>query len=219
MKKIIAVVMAVAVMATLGIVAFAEATSDPVDDGTPDEPLPPSDEESAEEKTEDTVGINLDEALSKLMSAPFWATVTTVLASLVGCIALFKNKLAAITSSIGKTATTEHLTKQTGSLAKEIKKELGEKTERISNDITAMMDNYKLMLTCFTIFIESAKINANAKKEILDRLTGVKGVSDSVAETVAEALKAIEEANAAEPVVETPKTDAALAETPAMLLG
>ena len=209
MKKIFAIIMTVAVLATIGVVAFAETTAEPAD------PLP-----EVSEPSEDTAG-KVDAFLAAVGSGTFWTTTVSILATLAGCIALFKNRFSQITASIGKTATAEHLTKQTGTLAAEIKKALGEKTDKISGDISAMMENYRLMLTCFTIFIESAKINANAKKEILDRLTGVKGVSDNVAETVTEALKAIEEANAAEPPVETPKTDAALAETetPAMLLG
>lgn len=195
MKKIFAVIMAVAVLSTLGIVIYAETGAELVD------PLPePS--KGAEGK--------IDAFLTAVGSGAFWTTTVSILATLAGCIALFKNRFTQITNSIGKTATAEHLTKQTGTLAMEIKKALGEKTDKISGDISAMMENYRLMLTCFTIFIESAKINANAKKEILDRLTGVKSVSDNVSETVTEALKAIEEANAAEPPVETPKTDAAL---------
>lgn len=207
MKRIFILMLTVAVIATLGIVAFAEDTVETV------EPLP-----EASAPAEESDG---DALVNAIGSGTFWANTISILATLVGCIALFKNRFAQITASIDKTATAEHLTKQTGTLAVEIKKALGEKTDKISGDITAMMENYRLMLTCFTVFIESARINANAKKEILDRLTGVKSVSDNVAESVAEALKAIEEANAAEPPVETPKTDAALSETetPAMLLG
>lgn len=207
MKKILIIVLALIVASTLGIVVAAEASSDPVDVG--DDPT-----ENTEENTE-----GVDVVLAAVGSGTFWTTTVSILATLAGCIAVFKNKFTQITASIGKTATAEHLTAQTGSLATEIKKALGEKTDKISGDISAMLDNYKLLLTCFTIFIESAKINPNAKKEILDHLTGVKGVSDNIAETVTDALKAIEEANAAEPVIETPKTDAALANTPTMLLG
>lgn len=207
MKKILIITLALIVASTLGIVVSAEASSDPVDVGD-DQP------ENTEENTE-----GVDVLIAAVGSGTFWTTTVSILATLAGCIAIFKNKFTQITASIGKTATADHLIKQTGSLAAEIKTALGEKTEKISGDISAMLDNYKLMLTCFTIFIESAKINPNAKKEILDHLTGVKGVSDNISETVTEALKAIEEANAAEPVIETPKTDAALANTPTMLLG
>lgn len=205
MKKIIAIVMTVAVLATLGVIAFAETTAEPVD------PLP---EESAPVEgapvTEDEKSEKLDTFMEAVGSGTFWTTAVSILATLAGCIALFKNKFEQITAKIGKAATADHLTAQVGSLADEIKKTLGDRTEAISGNITAMMDDYKLLLTCFTIFIESAKINANAKKEILDRLTGIKAISDNVTEDVAEALEAIKEANAAEPPVLTPKTDKAL---------
>lgn len=206
MKRILIIALAVIVAATLGIVVAAETSSDPVDVG--DDPVP-----------EEVESEGVDVLLAAVGSGTFWTTAVSILATLAGCIAMFKNKFTQITASIGKTATAEHLTAQTGNLATEIKKALGEKTDKISGDISAMLDNYKLLLTCFTVFVESAKINTNAKKEILDYLTGVKSISDNVAETVADALKAIEEANAAEPVIETPKTDAAISNSQTMILG
>ena len=206
MKRILIIALAIVVAATLGIVVAAETSSDPVDVG--DDPAP------EEVETE-----GVDVLLAAVGSGTFWTTSVSILATLAGCIAMFKNKFTQITASIGKTATAEHLTAQTGNLATEIKKALGEKTDKISGDISAMLDNYKLLLTCFTVFVESAKINTNAKKEILDYLTGVKSISDNVAKTVADALKAIEEANAAEPVIETPKTDAAISNSQTMILG
>lgn len=208
MKRIFLIALLFAVIATLGFVAFAEELDSPVEPLTEGAtPLTGEEEKS-------------DVFLNTVISAPFWTTAVSILATLAGCIALFKNRFTQITNSIDKTATTDHLTKQTGNLAMEIKKALGEKTDKISGDIKAMMENYRLMLTCFTIFIESAKINPNAKKEILDHLTGVKGISENVAETITAALNSIEEANAAEPPVLTPKTDEALANSalPTMLL-
>ncbi len=218
MKKLIIITLVFAIFAAFGAIAYAEGTSDeefsPVGDTTEGTETPTETTETTEED-----GEGVADMLSGVLAAPFWATAVSILATLAGCVAIFKNKFSQITAGIGNAATRELLTAQTGSLASEIKTALGERTEKISGDITAMLDNYKLLLTCFTVFIESAKINNNAKKEILNYLTGVKGVSDNVTETVTEALKAIEEANAAEPVIETPKTDAALANTPTMLLG
>ena len=191
MKKLVLIIMTVLLLSTAAVV-FAEGASEPVD------PLP----ESSEDR--------IDTLMSAVSSGTFWINTVSILGTALGCIALFKNRFDQMTSKLGKTATSAHLNEQVGTLAGEIKKALGERTETISHDISAMMEDYKLLLTCFTIFIESAKINSNAKKEILDRLTGIKAISEKVTDDVADALEAIKSANAAETPVLTPKTDEAL---------
>ncbi len=225
MKKIIAIVMAVAVVATLGIVAFAEVTGDKVDlgDGEADgenDAVPPVEEPTVEEPTEsanDTPEpsevisfIDTNALVSALTSAPFWFTAASILGTAIGFLTILKNKLKSINGTIGNTATYKQLESTGDKITEALIEKIETAVAPIKADLRNNDENIKLVLTCFTIFAESAKINPNAKKEILDYLTNVKSVSSDVLTTVKKAIHAIEEANAAETPILTPKTDEAI---------
>ena len=64
-----------------------------------------------------------------------------------------------------------------------------------------------------SIFISNAKINANARAEIMQYITEIKDISGTVAEVVEKANKAIQEANAVEEKQPTPVLDEIMKET------
>lgn len=198
-----------AILLSLNIVILAEENQEPL----------PTESVSQEVQTDSSPDETnkIDALINGVTSSTFWVTTVSILISVGGAIALFKKSfdkilhiLQSLVTGNKDLATFKHISDQLGDVVQDVKAEFSEKQKETNANISAMLDNYKLMLTCFTIFIESAKINPNAKSEIMKYLTGIKEVSGDVIETVSSALEAIKAADEVEPVIETPKTDAAL---------
>ena len=218
MKKIVAVIMTIAVLATLGVVALAEGASDPDDNGAPE----PSDTPTEPEPSENDNSGKIDALISAISEGAFWTTVAGALGLMCACVYIFKRKFDAVTSKLDKSATAASIGKEAEAIKKDIKEDTAKQFGEIHEDLRSIIEILEKLFTTFVIFEESTKINPNAKKEIMEYVTGIKKVSGTVFENVSSAIETIKEAVEAEPKIETPVTDAAIAESepaPTMLLG
>ena len=155
----------------------------------------------------------LDSLIDKISTSSFWITVASFLTAIVSAIAVLKKHFGNISNLIRTKASAEELKTALGDAKTEIAAEYKNSLASIENQIKDEQDNIKKLSVILSIFISNAKINANARAEILQYITEIKDISGTVAEVVEKANKAIEEANAVEEKQPTPVLDEIVKET------
>ena len=155
----------------------------------------------------------LDSLIDKVTTSSFWVTVASFLTAIVSIIAVLKKHFGNISNLIRTKASAEELKTALGDAKTEIAAEYKNSLANIENQIKDEQDNIKKLSVILSIFISNAKINANARAEILQYITEIKDISGTVAEVVEKANKAIEEANAVEEKQPTPVLDEIVKET------
>lgn len=155
----------------------------------------------------------LDSLIDKISTSSFWVTVASFLTAIVSIIAVLKKHFGNISNLIRTKASAEELKTALGDAKTEIAAEYKNSLASIENQIKDEQDNIKKLSVILSIFISNAKINANARAEILQYITEIKDISGTVAEVVEKANKAIQEANAVEEKQPTPVLDEIVKET------
>ena len=155
----------------------------------------------------------LDSLIDKISTSSFWVTVASFLTAIVSIIAVLKKHFGNISNLIRTKASAEELKTALGDAKTEIAAEYKNSLASIENQIKDEQDNIKKLSVILSIFISNAKINANARAEILQYITEIKDISGTVAEVVEKANRAIEEANAVEEKQPTPVLDEIVKET------
>ena len=205
MKRIISLVIAVIFVLTLGAFAvFAEG--EPSAD-TNSEALGNSGTEGSTPTVDVQDESKFDKLLEGLTTSTFWTTMGTVLAAVVGMLAMFKKHFGTITTLISNKADAKAINEALKSASAEISAEFCDKLNALEAKLTEADDDEKKLMAMFTIFVSNANINPNAKAEIMKYLTGIKDVSGKVVDVVEKANKIIADANAAEEKLPTPALD------------
>ena len=155
----------------------------------------------------------LDSLIDKVTTSSFWVTVASFLTAIVSIIAVLKKHFGNISNLIRTKASAEELKTALGDAKTEIAAEYKNSLASIENQIKDEQDNIKKLSVILSIFISNAKINANARAEIMQYITEIKDISGTVAEVVEKANKAIQEANAVEEKQPTPVLDEIMKET------
>ena len=201
MKKIIFVILTILLVFALTASVMATETAD-------------TDIQDEQTVTEES-GENsyLDSLIDKISTSSFWVTVASFLTAIVSIIAVLKKHFGNISNLIRTKASAEELKTALGDAKTEIAAEYKNSLANIENQIKDEQDNIKKLSVILSIFISNAKINANARAEILQYITEIKDISGTVAEVVEKANKAIEEANAVEEKQPTPVLDEIVKET------
>ena len=202
MKKIIFVILTIIVLVfalTASVAATETADTDIQDEQT-----------ATEENGEKSY---LDSLIDKISTSSFWVTVASFLTAIASIIAVLKKHFGNISNLIRTKASAEELKTALGDAKTEIAAEYKNSLANIENQIKDEQDNIKKLSVILSIFISNAKINANARAEILQYITEIKDISGTVAEVVEKANKAIEEANAVEEKQPTPVLDEIMKET------
>ena len=202
MKKIIFVILTI-ILLVFALTASVAAT-ETVDTGIQDE------QTVTEGSGENSY---LDSLIDKISTSSFWVTVASFLTAIVAIIAVFKKHFGNISNLIRTKASAEELKTALGDAKTEIAAEYKNSLASIENQIKDEQDNIKKLSVILSIFISNAKINANARAEILQYITEIKDISGTVAEVVEKANRAIEEANAVEEKQPTPVLDEIVKET------
>ena len=202
MKKIIFVILTIIVL-VFALTASVAATE------TADTDI--QDEQTATEGS----GENsyLDSLIDKISTSSFWVTVASFLTAIVSILGVFKKHFGNISNLIRTKASAEELKTALGDAKTEIAAEYKNSLASIENQIKDEQDNIKKLSVILSIFISNAKINANARAEIMQYITEIKDISGTVAEVVEKANKAIQEANAVEEKQPTPVLDEIMKET------
>ena len=202
MKKIIFVILTIIILVfalTASVAATETADTDIQDEQT-----------ATEANGENSY---LDSLIDKVTTSSFWVTVASFLTAIVSIIAVLKKHFGNISNLIRTKASAEELKTALGDAKTEIAAEYKNSLASIENQIKDEQDNIKKLSVILSIFISNAKINANARAEILQYITEIKDISGTVAEVVEKANKAIEEANAVEEKQPTPVLDEIVKET------
>ena len=203
MKKILARFLVLMLCAMLGVGVFA---TDPTT-------VPPPDT-SVESATEIVVSdaTNFDALLEGLTNSTFWTTMGTVLAAVIGMLAMFKKHFGNISTLISGKADAKEINKALKGATEELSKEFCERLNELEAKLADADNDEKKLMAMFTIFVANANINPNAKAEIMNYLTGIKDISGKIVDVVETANKIIEDANAAEVKASTPALDTIIAE-------
>ena len=205
MKRIISLVIAVIFVLTLGAcVVFAEG--EPSADVNSEALV-----DSGAEGSTPTVDVQdeskFDKLLEGITNSTFWTTMGTVLAAVVGMLAMFKKHFGAITALISGKADTKAINEALKTASSEISAAFCNKLNELEAKLAEADDDEKKLMAMFTIFVSNANINPNAKAEIMKYLTGIKDISGKVVDVVEKANKIIAEANDAEEKISTPALD------------
>ena len=205
MKRIISLVIAVTFVLTLGafaVFAEGEPSADVNSEALGD---------SGAEVSAPTVDVQdeskFDKLLEGITNSTFWTTMGTVLAAVVGMLAMFKKHFGAITALISGKADTKSINEALKTASAEISEEFCNKLNALEAKLSEADDDEKKLMAMFTIFVSNANINPNAKAEIMKYLTGIKDISGKVVDVVEKANKIIADANAAEEKIPTPALD------------
>ncbi len=199
MKRIILLAVAAILVFALGSFAvFAEGE--------------PSVDTNTEALGDSTVNVQdnskFDKLLEGLTNSTFWTTMGTVLAAVVGMLAMFKKHFGNIATLISGKADSRVINEALKSASEEISKDFSNKISEFEAKLTEADNDEKKLMAMFTIFVSNANINPNAKAEIMSYLTGIKDISGKVIDVVEHANKIIAEANAVEDKLPTPALDA-----------
>jgi hypothetical protein len=149
-----------------------------------------------------------DKMLEGITNSTFWTTMGTVLAAVVGMLAMFKKHFGNISTLISGKADTKAVNSALKDASAEISKDFCDKLDKLEAKLAEADNDEKKLMAMFTIFAANANINPNAKAEIMKYLTGIKDISGKVIDVVETANKIIAEANAAEEQLPTPALDA-----------
>ena len=152
------------------------------------------------------------EWIDKITDSTMWINIGSVAVACLGVLGTVLNKFKTITGLISKKADTGTVIDTVKSSVSEICGELNKELDEVKEKLSESQDNEERLLAILTIFITNAKINANAKAEIMSYLTGTKKMAGSVIEIVERANAAIAEAQAVEERPETPALDAIVSE-------
>lgn len=215
MKKIIATLLVVLLMLTLGICVFASDESPEAIPEVTAETAAPNEPSVADES-------KFDKLLEGLTNSTFWTTVGMILTAIIACIATFRKNFGFITDLISKKADEKTISAALKSTSTELSETFNTKLNEVTAKLSETDKNEKILTTILTIFITNANINPNARAEIMNYLAGIRDFSGKVTDIVEDATRIIEEANAAEEKILTPALDSIIAgentETP-MVLG
>lgn len=187
MKRITMIIIATVLLITLGgVCVFAEAT--------------------------EVEASNFESMLEKVTNSTFWTTTGTVLAAVVGMLAMLKKHFGTISTLIAGKADTKAINEALKKATTEISSELIGRISELEAKLSEADNDEKKLMAMFTIFVSNANINSNAKAEIMKYLTGIKDISGRVVDVVETANKIITEANAAEEKLPTPALDTIISE-------
>lgn len=187
MKRITMIIIATVLLITLGgVCVFAEAT--------------------------DVEASNFESMLEKVTNSTFWTTTGTVLAAVVGMLAMLKKHFGTISTLIAGKADTKAINEALKKATTEISSEFIGRISELEAKLSEADNDEKKLMAMFTIFVSNANINSNAKAEIMKYLTGIKDISGRVVDVVETANKIITEANAAEEKLPTPALDTIISE-------
>lgn len=172
--------------------------------------------------------------LDKLTDSTLWVNLGITLSGILGVMVFIRSKFGSLTGLVTTLgglvkagATKDELEELVGGAIDGAKEAYKAESEAMKKKFEEQIEVNNKLLSIITIFVTNAKINPHAKTEMLNLLTSVTPVGESVEKTVEAANKAISEAEALEESVPTPALDEITAQAeksneaaiPAMKLG
>ena len=196
MKKIFVLLVALTLVFSFALSAFAvegeEVTTPTTENATEGEIAPPTPTEKTEEDVTITNYIkNLTDVLG---NSSIWTMIATVAAALIAVYAFLRRKFGIVIDVLKGKADTAALNAKFEEKSAELKREFMKTYDATLARLDAAESNEKAMYAALAIFMTHAKIAPAVKAEIIDRITGIKEMSGTLTEIVAEAEKAITEA-------------------------
>lgn len=204
MKKIIIVLIALTLVFSLYSLSVS-ATS---------ENTPTTDNEAeigsntvVEGENTEAEGVTADEILEIVTDSTLWATVGTVVASVLTIVIVVTNKFKGIASLIGNKADALSVANAIRDSKNEVKTAYKDEIAKISKALEESREVNERLLTIVVLFVTQSRINPTAKTEIMNLITGVKKFDGNPEEVIAKVTTVIEEAKKTEEKVETPALD------------
>ena len=145
--------------------------------------------------------------IDKITDSTLWINIGTVALACIAIIGTVASKFKSILDLISKKADSNTVINTVKDSVEEIRASFKEELRNIKEEISVTESNEETLLAILTIFITNAKINANAKAEIMNYITGIKRLEGSVEEIVKKANETIATANEAEEKTPTPALD------------
>ena len=218
MKKIFIALFALIVvisLTTFTCFATAENGAEPSGENTGVE-LPAETPESATETEDPSESAEkfYSAWLDKLTDATLWVNLGITLSGILGVIVFIRSKFGSIAGLINTLgtlvkagATKDELKAVVTGAVEGAREAYRAESEAMKKKFEEQLEVNNKLLSVITIFVTNAKINPHAKTEMLNLLTSVTPMLESVEKTVTAANKAISEAEALEESVPTPALD------------
>ena len=145
--------------------------------------------------------------IDKITNSTLWISIGSYVLAAIGVLALVRNKFGAIIELVRSKADGAAITEAIKGAGTEISAAFKNELDAVKKKLDESEDNEKKLMTILTLFVTNAKMNPNAKAEIMKYLSGVKEYAGTVEEIVENANRAIEAADAAEEKAPTPALD------------
>lgn len=152
-------------------------------------------------------GVTADEILEIVTDSTLWATVGTVVASVLTIVIVVTNKFKGIASLIGNKADALSVANAIRDSKNEVKTACKDEIAKVNKALEESREVNERLLTIVVLFVTQSRINPTAKAEILNLITGVKKFDGNPEEVIAKVTTVIEEAKKSEEKVETPALD------------
>ena len=145
--------------------------------------------------------------IDKITNSTLWISIGSYVLAALGVLALVRNKFGVIIEMVRSKADGAVIREAIKSAGTEISTAFKNELDAVNKKLDESEDNEKKLMTILTLFVTNAKMNPNAKAEIMKYLSGVKEYAGTVEEIVENATRAIEAADAAEEKAPTPALD------------
>lgn len=197
MKKIIALVITIIAILTFTCSVYAEEITETA----------PDINEQITVTEEEEKGI-----IDTLMNSTVWASIGSYVAMALSVIIVIYKKFGGVSDLIKSKADNATVLSGVKSVVNDAFSEVQKQLAETKNKLAATEENEKKLATILSLYIMNAKINSNAKAEIMQYVNGIKDINGSISEICDTVAKAIEEADKAEEKIETPALDAVVSE-------
>lgn len=155
--------------------------------------------------------------IDKITDSTLWVNIGAVGVACLGIISTVVSKFKNIASLISNKADSNTVIDTVKTSVNDICDSFKMEINRIERELAASKNNEEKLVAMLTIFMTNAKINPNAKAEIMSYLTGIKKLDGNIEEIVAAANANIEASKKAEEKSETPALDLITAEAPTFM--
>lgn len=149
----------------------------------------------------------IDRIINSITNSAFWTVCGGFLLALVSALALIKKHFGTLAVLVRSKASAEELENALKTAQSEISDNFKKEYSAITKQLKAEQDNTKKLTIMLSIFMSNAKINSNAKAEIMQIMSGIKDISGNAIEVIEEINKNIEKSNESEEKPKTPLLD------------
>lgn len=204
MKKLLAILFAVALILCFTVPAFAEEEAPEIEEEITEAPEEVEEVEEAPVEEAPEEGGKLDYLIEKLTSTSFWITIVSVLGSGSAVIVLVRKYFADIIRLIKQKADAKAIKDCLDNGYDEIVAEF----KKVTDKVEAQGKEIDQLISIISVFVVNTVKNPATRSEIVKMIENINEYTGTVSEIVEKVTEAIEEANNAAPKEETPALDA-----------